>query len=59
FGATQAMVPAARLVDGEFVTLIEECEMALYTLGFDRTHVLYVDGLELASETLTAMSKAA
>ena len=59
FGATQAMVPAARLVDGEFVTLIEECEMSLYTLGFDRTHVLYVDGLELPSETLTPLAQAA
>ncbi|WP_294614063.1 Hint domain-containing protein [Roseovarius sp.] len=59
FGAPQAMVSAARLVDGEFVTLIEDFEMTLYSLGFDRIHVLYVDGLELASEPLSTMSKAA
>ncbi len=59
FGATQAMVPAARLVDGEFVTLLEGCEMTLFTLGFERTHVLYVDGLELASEALSDVAQAA
>ena len=49
FGAPQALVPASRLVDGEFVTLHAAQEMLLCNLGFDHLHVLYVDGLELAS----------
>lgn len=49
FGARQAMVPVARLVDGEYVTLHPERDMQLYALSFERAHILYVDGLELAS----------
>ena len=49
FGAEQALVPAERLVDGEFVTLHNNATMTLYELEFDTPHVLYVDGLEVAS----------
>lgn len=49
FGAEQALVPAARLVDGEFVTLHDNATMTVYELVFDTPHVLYVDGLEVAS----------
>ena len=49
FGAPQALVPAARLIDGEFVTLWPSAAMTVYDLQFDTPHVLYVDGLELAS----------
>jgi len=49
FGAAQALVPASRLVDGEFVTLQPDAAMTVYNLEFDNPHVLYVDGLELAS----------
>ncbi|MDM8165315.1 Hint domain-containing protein [Roseovarius sp.] len=49
FGAEQALVPAARLVDGEFVTLHEAATMTVYDIEFDTPHVLYVDGLEVAS----------
>lgn len=49
FGAEQALVPAERLVDGEFVTLHDNATMTLYELEFDTPHVLYVDGLEVAS----------
>jgi hypothetical protein len=60
FGAKQAMVPAARLVDGEFVTLHEDATMTVYQLEFDAPHVLYVDGLEVASHgAKAAISKAA
>ena len=47
FGSKQAMVPAARLVDGEFVTLHDDATMTVYQLDFDAPHVLYVDGLEV------------
>jgi len=49
FGAPQALMPAERLVDGEFVTLRDPAPMALHDLEFDTPHVLYVDGLEVAS----------
>jgi hypothetical protein len=49
FGADQAMVPAARLVDGEFVTHVGEAEVDLWQLEFDGPHILYLDGLEVAS----------
>lgn len=48
--ADAAMVEAHRLIDGEYITDAGEREMTLYTLGFDRPHILYVDGLELASD---------
>ncbi|MEO1138607.1 MAG: Hint domain-containing protein [Pseudomonadota bacterium] len=60
FGAERAMVPAAKLEDGEFITLVEDEEMTLFTLEFDSPHVLYVDGLEVASDAnVAAVSKAA
>lgn len=49
FGAPQALVPAERLADGEFVTLRDPAPMVVHDLAFDTPHVLYVDGLELAS----------
>ena len=49
FGAEQALVPVSRLVDGEFVTLRDNATMTVYDLEFDTPHVLYVDGLEVAS----------
>ena len=48
FGAAQAMVPAIRLVDGEFITHLGPRPMTLCEIEFDRPHVLYVDGLEVA-----------
>ncbi|MFU8776895.1 MAG: Hint domain-containing protein [Roseovarius sp.] len=51
FGDTQALVPATRLVDGEFVTLEAAQEVTLFTLDFAIPHILYVDGLELASSS--------
>lgn len=49
FGAARAMVPAAELVDGEFITHLGARRMTLCDIEFDRPHVLYVDGLEAAS----------
>ncbi len=45
-----AMVEAHKLVDGEFITHEGTCEMTLYELDFDHPHILYVDGLEMASD---------
>ncbi|WP_297774682.1 Hint domain-containing protein [uncultured Roseovarius sp.] len=50
FGASRALVPVERLVDGEFVTLDPDTTtMTLYTLDFAAPHLIYVDGLELSS----------
>ena len=51
FGAARAaMVAAHRLIDGEFITNAGAQELTLYEIAFDRPHILYVDGLELASD---------
>jgi hypothetical protein len=48
FGQTQAMVSASRLIDGEFVRDLGRQTMILHQLVFDRAHVIYAGGLELA-----------
>jgi len=60
FGKKQAMVPAAKLVDGEFITDIGRGDLTLYHLTFDAPHVIYADGLEMACGSMAVpMSKAA
>lgn len=49
YGQKQAMIPASKLVDGEFVTLHQNVEITFYEIEFDREHVIYADGLEVAS----------
>jgi hypothetical protein len=56
FNTRQAMVPAYRLIDGEFITDAGTQEMSLYHLHFDAPHILYVEGLELASDAATMTS---
>lgn len=52
FGASQALVPAARLIDGEFIRSVGAVELDLFELHFDSPHILYADGLELASASV-------
>jgi len=49
FGADVATVKAKRLIDGEFVSEQDAASMTVYELIFDRQHILYADGLEVAS----------
>lgn len=49
FGKKQAMVPAARLVDGEYVRNMGKGVMTVYELVFDTNHVIYAGGLEVAA----------
>jgi len=49
FGADVATVKAKRLIDGEFVSELEEATLTTYELVFDRQHVVYADGLEIAT----------
>ena len=49
YGVASANVPAHRLVDGEFLSKEATCEMTVYSLTFDRPHILYADGIEMLS----------
>lgn len=49
FGQPQALVPARRLVDGEFVAQEAESLHQVYELTFSKQHIVYADGIELAS----------
>ncbi len=51
FGADQALVPASRLVDGEFIRDAGTVTLDLFELHFDTPQIIYADGLELASAT--------
>ncbi|MFN6924414.1 MAG: Hint domain-containing protein [Tabrizicola sp.] len=48
YGSAAAAIPAARLVDDEFVLREKHGEVRLFTLRFDEDEVIYADGLELA-----------
>lgn len=54
YGAAQAVVPAARLCDGEHVRAEIVAEARLYTLIFEEPCVVYADGLELTCPGLLA-----
>ncbi len=49
FGKKSALVPARRLADGEFVAEQATQTVKVYELIFDRQHILYADGMEMAS----------
>lgn len=49
FGADVATVKAKRLLDGEFVSEATPQTMTVHELIFDRQHIVYADGLEIAS----------
>lgn len=48
-GRAQVLVPVTRLVDGVRVTPVGTAAARLFTLVFERPHLIYADGLELAS----------
>lgn len=49
YGTPTAMVPASQLVDGEFVAEQGPATIRLFSLVFDRDHIVYADGLEVAA----------
>ena len=59
FGMRQAIAPARNLVDGEFISEIPARRTILCELGFDHSHILYVDGLEVAGHLTAAAAIAA
>jgi hypothetical protein len=48
YGSDVAIVPASRLVDGDFIRLEVSHALTLYTLTFERAEVVIADGAELA-----------
>lgn len=50
YGAKTALVPVHRLVDGEYVTRVSVAQARLFVLGFEREEVIYVDGVQLATD---------
>lgn len=59
FGTAQALVPVSALVDGEFIRPAPRRRFTLFELRFDAPHILYVDGLELASSSASPLARAA
>ena len=48
YGAAQAAVPAAKLVDGEFISVHTVDELRTYDLVFDTPQIVYAEGTEVA-----------
>lgn len=52
FGTSQAMIPAARLADGEYIRAETVAEARFFSLSFEDDAVIYAGGLELACRAL-------
>ena len=59
FGTSQALAPARKLIDGEFIRLAGQQTVTFFQLEFESAHILYVDGLELACEPFKPLKTAA
>ncbi len=49
FGMSSALIPVARLIDGEYIAQLDLRRVTIFALAFDREHVIYADGLEVAA----------
>ncbi len=58
YNTDSAMVPVSKLADGEYIAKCEEQTLRIYELEFDTPHVIYANGLEIAS-TVNEMAVAA
>lgn len=58
FGAHEARVAVARLVDGSVIRFTRTKGCEVYSLVLDRPSALYVDGLEIVSGSRSAMEPA-
>jgi len=55
FGKPQAIVPAARIVDGQsIIQTAPDAPLRLFTLLLDSPHIIYAGGIEMLSGALTA-----
>lgn len=55
-GATQAVVAAHKLVDGEYIRAESLSNLRVYTLEFDAPVVIYAGGVELACAAVIAQA---
>jgi len=46
YGASQAMVPVRRLIDGDFIAAVNVRDLPVYALEFDAPQVIYAEGIE-------------
>jgi len=53
FGTAQALVPVARLVDGQFITRETAQKVRLFALHFNAPEVIYADGVEIGCTPLS------
>jgi hypothetical protein len=53
YGASQAVVAARRMADGEMIRVEDATDLRLFTLSFDTPAVIYAGGLELACAAVT------
>ncbi|MGQ0565917.1 MAG: Hint domain-containing protein [Gemmobacter sp.] len=51
-GAAQAMIPAARLADGEYIRAEARRDIRVFRLVFDQPAVIYAQGLEFGCEAV-------
>ncbi|MDG1338475.1 MAG: Hint domain-containing protein [Paracoccaceae bacterium] len=49
YGADAALIPAYRLIDGEFITDMGNTDVRMYELRFDTSHILYAGGMEIVA----------
>lgn len=54
YGQNSALIPAHRLIDGEFVTDAGLRDVTVFRLSCDAPHVMYAGGLEVATGLRTA-----
>lgn len=52
FGHAEALVPIEKLVDGELVRRVGLQRQTLYQLGFNRPHIIYAGGVEIAASVV-------
>ncbi len=52
YGTKKANVPARRLTDGEFISEGAKRAVRVFDLVFDRPHIVYADGLEIATHSM-------
>ena len=52
YGQKHALIPAARLVDGEYVRACGKEVLTVHELIFDTDHIIYAGGLEVAAKSL-------
>lgn len=51
YGVDQALIPAEKLQDGEYVRVLPKRDVEVYELIFERPHIIYAGGMEMACQT--------